>query len=115
MTFDVSGLAPGLEGGADGIWFARPRASVSCPEHGNAASLQVEDRSFWFRHRNRCIASALRRFAPQGTLLDIGGSNEYVAKVTNDPVKYVAESIELALAGMSRTDGISCPNLETLR
>jgi len=35
--------------------------------------------------------------------------------LTNDHLEYVAESIELALAGMSRTDDISCSNLETLR
>ena len=29
--------------------------------------------------------------------------------------EYVAESIELAMAGMSRADIISCANLETLR
>ena len=59
MTFDLPSLAPGLERRADGIWFARRQAPVSYPEHGNAACLQIEDRSFWFRHRNRCIASVV--------------------------------------------------------
>jgi len=35
--------------------------------------------------------------------------------LNNDHREYFAESIELALAGMSRTDGISYSNLETLR
>jgi hypothetical protein len=48
---------------------------MSFPEHGNAACLQVEDRSFWFRHRNRRVESAVRRFAPKGALPDIGGGN----------------------------------------
>jgi hypothetical protein len=35
--------------------------------------------------------------------------------LTTGHFEYAAESIELALAGMSRTDDISCSNLETLR
>ncbi|PJE24618.1 MAG: hypothetical protein CK431_05060 [Mycobacterium sp.] len=80
MTLDISSLAPALERRADGIWFARQQAPVSYPDDGNAACLQLEDRSFWFRHRNRCITTVARRFAPQGTLLDIGGGNGYVSK-----------------------------------
>jgi SAM-dependent methyltransferase len=80
MTLDLISLAPGLECRADGIWFARRQGRISYPAHGNAACLQIEDRSFWFRHRNRCITSLVRRFVPQGTFLDIGGGNGYVAK-----------------------------------
>jgi hypothetical protein len=75
MTFDLPNLAPGLELRGDGIWFARRQGPVSFSEHGNAACLQVEDRSFWFRHRNRCVESVARRFAPKGALPDIGGGN----------------------------------------
>jgi CDP-6-deoxy-D-xylo-4-hexulose-3-dehydrase len=35
--------------------------------------------------------------------------------LTNDHLEYVPESIEAVLARVSRTDGISCSNLETLR
>ncbi len=80
MPLDLASLAPGLERRDDGLWFARRQASVSYPAHGNAACLAVEDRSFWFRHRNRCIVSLVRRFPPDGPLLDIGGGNGYVAK-----------------------------------
>lgn len=80
MTIDVEGLAPGLERHSSGIWFARSRAEVSYPEGGHAACLAVEENSFWFRHRNRCIAEVVNRFRPAGTLLDIGGGNGYVAR-----------------------------------
>ena len=79
MTLDLARLAPSLECGPDGIWFARRPAPVSYPVDGNATCLQVEDHSFWFRHRNRCVVSMVRRFAPQGLFLDIGGGNGYVA------------------------------------
>jgi SAM-dependent methyltransferase len=79
-AIDVAALAPGIHLGDDGIWYANSRAEVSYPAHGNAACLQVEDRSFWFRHRNRCIAALVGRFPPDGPFLDIGGGNGFVAK-----------------------------------
>jgi len=77
-AFDPAAL--GLELRPPGIWFARSRVAVSYPDDGNAACRQVEDRSFWFRHRNRCIAQLVHRFAPGKTLLDIGGGNGFVAR-----------------------------------
>jgi len=116
MTFDLSSMAPGLELRADGIWFARRQAPVSYPEHGNAACLQIEDRSFWFRHRNRCIASVVRRFAPQEVLLDIGGGNGYVAKGLIDAgidCALLEPGIVGALAARARgVDPVICARLE---
>ncbi len=80
MSLDLAALAPGLEQRDTGLWFARRRVVVSYPEQGNAACLAVEDGSFWFRHRNRCIVSVVSSFGCKGTMLDIGGGNGYVAK-----------------------------------
>lgn len=65
----------------DGIYFSSGAADVSYSSHGNSECFGVEDRSFWFRHRNNCIASMVRNhpFAT-GPLLDIGGGNGYVAE-----------------------------------
>lgn len=63
-----------------GIWFSRSRATVSYPDDGNALCRQIEERSFWFRHRNRCIVSLVHRFSTGGDFLDIGGGNGFVAK-----------------------------------
>jgi SAM-dependent methyltransferase len=116
MTFDVPSLAPDLERRTDGIWFARRQAPVSYPERGNAACLQVEDRSFWFRHRNRCIASVVRRFAPQGALLDIGGGNGYVARGLTEAgiaCALLEPGIDGALAARARgVDPVICARLE---
>ena len=79
-VFDPAAPTLGLQLRPPGIWFARTRGAVSYPEDGNAACRQVEDRSFWFRHRNRCISTLVRRFAPDATLLDIGGGNGFVAR-----------------------------------
>lgn len=118
MTFDLSDLAPSLERRADGIWFARERAAVSYPADGNAACLQIEDSSFWFRHRNRCITSVVRRFAPQSALLDIGGGNGYVSKgLTEAGIRcaLVEPGIDGALAARARgVDPVICARLEEI-
>jgi SAM-dependent methyltransferase len=79
MKLDIASLAPDLERRADGIWHGPTQAPVSYPASGNEACLQVEDRSCWFAHRNRCMVSLVRRFAPSDVLLDIGGGNGFVA------------------------------------
>ena len=77
--FDPSVAADGLTLGADGIWSSSRVQSVSYPEIGNALCHQVEDQSFWFRHRNNYIASIVKKYSPANTLLDVGGGNGYVA------------------------------------
>lgn len=54
------------------------------PEWGNQACFDVEDSSFWFRHRNACILEAVRQYPPAGPLFDIGGGNGFVAKAMQD-------------------------------
>jgi SAM-dependent methyltransferase len=72
--------APGLELRPPGVWFAARQSAISYPDSGNAACLEIEDGSFWFRHRNRCIVRTVERFAPVGAFLDVGGGNGYVAR-----------------------------------
>jgi SAM-dependent methyltransferase len=58
--------------------------AVSYPADGNAVCFQLEDGSFWFRHRNRCITAAVEQFPPAGAILDIGGGNGFVARALID-------------------------------
>jgi SAM-dependent methyltransferase len=62
-----------------GIWHCADRSSVSYPTDGNQFYLQLEDRSYWYNHRNFCIAEAVRRFPPRGPLVEVGGGNGFVA------------------------------------
>ena len=55
-------------------------ATLSYPQDGHARYLLLEDGSYWFAHRNRIIADALRRHPPPGLLLDVGGGNGYVTR-----------------------------------
>lgn len=63
----------------DGLWQSHDISEVSYPEEGNHVCFQVEDSSYWFAHRNRCILAVLRSFPPAGALYDIGGGNGFVA------------------------------------
>lgn len=77
---------------AEGIWRAAGTASVSYPESGHAGCFEVEDRSFWFHHRNRCIVSLVDRHPPAAgsTLLEIGGGNGAVSAALKDAGRDVA-------------------------
>lgn len=66
---------------ADGIYVTPEARDVSYPAGGHAECFQVEDHSFWFRHRNECIAAMISRHPFQGTLFDIGGGNGYVSQM----------------------------------
>lgn len=113
---DIGALAPALERRPPGIWFARQQAAVSYPPGGNAACLQVEDRSFWFRHRNRCIVKVVERFRPSGPLLDVGGGNGYVARGLQQAgvdCVLVEPGVEGALAAHARgVAKVICARLE---
>jgi hypothetical protein len=79
VRVELTEVAPSLhrEGG---IWTSGVDAEVSYPERGNTACFEVEDRSFWFRHRNDCILAAVRGHPPAGTIVDVGGGNGYVTR-----------------------------------
>ncbi len=63
----------------DGIWLPNSVSDVSYPDHGNDACFQIEDNSYWFRHRNQSIAQMFHKFPPNGLTYDIGGGNGFVA------------------------------------
>jgi SAM-dependent methyltransferase len=77
---DIGSIAGNLERREDGVWAARSHSEVSYPETGNSWCLEIEEGSFWFRHRNRCIVESMRRFPPSGPLFDVGGGNGFVSK-----------------------------------
>ena len=68
--------------GKDGIYHAGKSDSLSYPNTGNALCFEVEDKSFWFRHRNSCIIQLISNYPPhiKGPIFDIGGGNGCVAK-----------------------------------
>ena len=77
---DLRTIAPDLKLTENGWWASPTLSAVSYPHDGNSLCFAVEDSSFWFQHRNRCILEVMKRFPPPGTLFDIGGGNGCVAR-----------------------------------
>jgi SAM-dependent methyltransferase len=74
-------MSTGLEAGEDGVWYAHQASAVAYPAEGHARLAELEDDSFWFAHRNRCIEALIKAYPPEAgnVLFDIGGGNGYVA------------------------------------
>jgi SAM-dependent methyltransferase len=103
----------------DGIWRSRGRGKVgeiSYPDEGNCNCLGVEEGSFWFSHRNRCIAATVGNFPPAGAIFDIGGGNGFVARGLADAgfeVVLVEPGEEGARNALQRgVDHVVCATLE---
>jgi SAM-dependent methyltransferase len=61
------------------IWVAIDSREISYPSDGNEACFEIEEDSFWFRHRNGIITSVISQFPPDGTIFDVGGGNGFVS------------------------------------
>ena len=81
---DITHLAKNLVFLEEGIWVSKDTRDVSYPEEGYDNNFELEERSFWFMHRNDCIIETLRRFPPSGIVYDVGGGNGYVTKALMD-------------------------------
>ncbi len=71
----------------NGIWRNKETKHISYPEDGNSKCFEIEDNSFWFKHRNRCIVELVKQFPPgqeSDALFDIGGGNGVVSKALLD-------------------------------
>jgi SAM-dependent methyltransferase len=66
----------------NGIWYAAQQQPLSYPSAGNDYCFEIEDKSFWFQHRNSCIVELVKMFPPRmhAPIIDVGGGNGFVAK-----------------------------------
>lgn len=81
---DLADYSQGLRIDERGVWLAQGVPSVSYPDEGHDACFAVEERSFWFRHRNNVIVQAVRRWPCHGPLFDVGGGNGCVSRALID-------------------------------
>ena len=67
---------------ADGIYYEDSSETISYPESGNDDCFEIEENSFWFRHRNDCIIEMVVNYPPTGNgpIFDVGRGNGFVAK-----------------------------------
>lgn len=87
----IAKLARNLTLNKHQIWISSEVDSVSYPDERHSMCFQLEEDSFWFQHRNECIVAAIKRFPPQGGILEVGGGNGYVTR------RILDENIECAL------------------
>lgn len=74
-------ISDGLILGKDGLWYSNNSQPVYYPSEGNDAYFNIEEDSFWFKHRNNCILSIVKLYPPEegGAIFDIGGGNGFVS------------------------------------
>lgn len=73
-----SGIS-GLRSRIPGFWEASNGDEISYPAGGHTSLARVEETSYWFKHRNAIIVSAVQQFPPRGLIVDVGGGNGYVS------------------------------------
>lgn len=102
----------------DGVWFSRKSIKVSYPNIDNKLYAEIENYSFWFIHRNRCIASLVRRFNSKNILFDIGGGNGVVSanldEIGIETVLVEPSKKTLAIAKRRGVKNLVCAPLEGL-
>ena len=91
---------------------------ISYPDEGNDLCFEVEDKSFWFCHRNDCILELLNKFPPGGIFYDIGGGNGCVAKALENH-GFQTVLVEPGKAGIANAkkrglENMICARLEDL-
>ncbi len=115
---ELSSVAPNLRLGAHGLWFCEKAEPISYPEKGNVECFAVEDNSFWFQHRNACIASVVRNFSPDGAIFDVGGGNGVVASALQKAgfsVVLVEPGLQGAINARSRgVESVVCSTVEQI-
>ncbi len=76
---DLASIANGIVRGEDGIWRSTTTGDVSYPSDGNSICADVEDSSFWYRHRAKVLELIMELYPTAPWLLDIGGGNGVVS------------------------------------
>lgn len=67
-----------------GIYHFLSKKEMSYPKDGNQSCYQIEDKSFWFQHRNNIIAESVKKYNKENVFFDVGGGNGFVSKRLQD-------------------------------
>jgi 2-polyprenyl-3-methyl-5-hydroxy-6-metoxy-1,4-benzoquinol methylase len=68
----------------NGMWLSSAKRFISYPDDGNREYYEIEENSYWFKHRNNCITSVVRQFSPNEIFFDVGGGNGFVSKALQE-------------------------------
>ncbi|ANQ50224.1 class I SAM-dependent methyltransferase [Flammeovirga sp. MY04] len=65
---------------SNGIFYSKKSTKISYPEDGNKKFSQIEDNSYWFKHRNDILIPLIKSLIKEKHFIDIGGGNGFVSK-----------------------------------
>lgn len=116
---DLSLLADNLVLSEDGIWFSRGHHDFKYIENDETDWESIEQKSFWYRHRNRCFLEFINHYPPTGTLFEIGAGNGSVAlaiQQANYPVVAFEPTVRLSrFAKLRGVKNVACSFLGDAR
>jgi 2-polyprenyl-3-methyl-5-hydroxy-6-metoxy-1,4-benzoquinol methylase len=81
---ELEEIANNIKKGSKGIYYSKSESDVSYPDKGNDHCMQIEEDSFWFKHRNDIISVSVKKHSSDKVFFDIGGGNGFVAKRLQD-------------------------------
>lgn len=94
-----------------GIWFTNNNTDISYPKDGNESCFVIEDNSYWFKHRNNCLTTLIKKYSPpKNTIFDVGGGNGFVSKRLQDE-GFTVYLIEPGLSGILNAQKRGVKNL----
>jgi len=57
----------------------KKNVNISYPVEGNSEFSEIEDESFWFKHRNNIFFDKISKYSPKDPFYDIGGGNGFIS------------------------------------
>ena len=82
-SFDINNYTENLTK-KENIFFSKDIEEISYPADGHETLFNLEDNSFWFKHRNNCITSLVKEYVADKPFFDVGGGNGFVSKHLQD-------------------------------
>lgn len=101
----------------NGIWYSSEPKNISYDPEGNSNCFEIEDTSYWFKHRRDCIDILINKYCKNfGSFADIGGGNGFLTLHLQNN-RFDAVLIEPAYEAVNnaKTRGVKniiCANIE---
>lgn len=77
--FDILQIADNLNLSPEGIWVAPRSTDFMFLPNDETDWVQIQQHSFWYRHRNDCLKELFKSFPPRGIALEVGAGDGFVS------------------------------------
>jgi SAM-dependent methyltransferase len=113
---DLSKITCGLTMSQPGFWTCGEHVDMGFLAEDSTDWVEVEEKSFWYRHRSRCIVATVQKYRPNGMLFEIGAGNGAVTLALQQagmPVIAVEPTVKWAQAARKRgVEEVVCATME---